>query len=103
MGLTRAAVRATAKPELYPKVDLENGSRGADGKPIQVGHLVRRPVYISASMGVEVDTVTGTVERVYRREGGERDLVDFRAPLRFGHGLYTAHADVLRRSAASQE
>ena len=80
--LTRNRKKVSVKPELFPKVDLEEGSRGADGKPIQVGHRVRRPVYVSASMGVEVDTVTGTVERVYRREGSDRDLVDFRAPLR---------------------
>ena len=30
-------------------------------------------------------------------------LVDFRAPLRFGHGLYTCDAARLRRSTASQE
>lgn len=102
MSLKRTAARATAKPELYPKMDVPEGGRGADGRPVKVGHVVRRPVYVSASMGVEVDTVTGLVERVYRREGGPI-LVDFRAPMRFGYGLYTARADVVRRSTASQE
>lgn len=81
-------------------VNLEEEQvRGADGRRIRLGVVVRRPVTEHPRWGL-VPSAVGRVVRVYRRPSldPERILVDYH-----GGGLRTAWADTLRRSTADPD
>lgn len=86
---------ARARPRIYETTDVEK-TRGADGRPIKVGHVVRRPVQHHPVLGT-VPSAVGRVVRVYIDHLG-RTLVDA-----YDRGLRTFAAKDCKRSQARVE
>lgn len=70
--------------------------RGADGRPVYPGVVVRRRETFSESMGVMVASATGRVQLLYRMPGKERVIVQTTN----GHFFW---AEEVVRSAAHEE
>lgn len=93
----RGKAPAGPAPLLYPEDPIEDGAlRGADGRPIRRGDVVRRPPRYSASLGTTVPTAVGRVKDIVRRNG--RDVVYVRLPGESGTAAFDPA--VVRRSSA---
>lgn len=96
--------RKPPKPLLYPMIPVDPSEkiRGADGRPIKLGVVVRRVRHVG-SLGVEVEVRRGRVVEMYRRTHGGPVTVRFRGSDEFAQGIFSAHPEHVKRSAARVE
>ena len=97
--------RVAAKPELYPRLPVDDGaSFDMDGKPLSRGQVVRRLEYLSPALGVLVPARIGVVVDIYQRTEWGPIMVDFRGDARMDcAGLFTSAADLLKATTRTVE
>lgn len=98
--LSRGRTQTSSSPPIFPRERIEDGAlRGADGKPIERGRVVKNPARYSESLQTEVPSSKGRVTDIYRCNGQE--LVDVAMDGREGAaGKATFLASRVKRSRA---
>lgn len=73
--LTRNRKRAKPQPPLYPRESIADGElRGADGRRLKRGDIVRNPERWSSALMAHVPGRAGRIVDIYRR--GDQHLVE---------------------------
>ena len=98
--LSRNRTKAKPAPPLYPRESIADGElKGADGRRLKRGDVVRNPPRFSESLQAEVPGKAGCIQDIYRR--GDQYLVEVRLDGKDGAaGLAVFEAARVRRSQA---
>lgn len=92
--------RVEAKPPLFERLEVDRHP-APNGYAFKVGQVIRRPAYVSPTLGVEVATVVGRIERIYQRRIGGPVTADIRMDRdHAAAGLASVHLDRCKHSQA---